>query len=272
MPFETKTWVNGIGQANARLNDDALNDLEDRIDDAVSTGIVIESANGHETSFHAADATHNGTTDPCGYFGYNVAGTGGQRDAGENSLWIGVEGDYEDDSGVHWSEINVDYWSSAGVSKRFYAFGVNRSTNAGHHRFIADHSQGFAIDGVINRNNFLFQPGTVSERTTTFRYTGGSGEYLQIGGEGGSAPSRMYIGPTMLTDNNGIIIRNGGLVGIGTDQGGTSGCGLNLLQCTSAPGSGETDVAQIYVDESGGKHRLMVRFPTGAAQQFAIEP
>jgi hypothetical protein len=45
-----------------------------------------------------------------------------------------------------------------------------------------------------------------------------------------------------------------------------------LLNKGSNPGSAPTDKAFLYVDESGGKIRLMVRFPTGDAQQIAIEP
>lgn len=40
----------------------------------------------------------------------------------------------------------------------------------------------------------------------------------------------------------------------------------------TAPGNSATDFARLYFDKSGGKVRLMVIFPTGAAQQLAIEP
>lgn len=40
----------------------------------------------------------------------------------------------------------------------------------------------------------------------------------------------------------------------------------------AAPGAPAANTARIYVDDSGGKSRLMVRFPSGAAQQISIEP
>ena len=39
-----------------------------------------------------------------------------------------------------------------------------------------------------------------------------------------------------------------------------------------APGVGPVNTARLYVDNSGGKTRLMVQFGTGVAQQIAIEP
>jgi hypothetical protein len=51
---------------------------------------------------------------------------------------------------------------------------------------------------------------------------------------------------------------------------GTASAVLELAQgsAPAAPSSG----VRLYADTSGGKTRLMARFPTGAAQQVAIEP
>lgn len=47
---------------------------------------------------------------------------------------------------------------------------------------------------------------------------------------------------------------------------------LTVEKVSSAPGAPSAGRGVLYFDESGGKIRLMVRFPTGAAQQVAIEP
>jgi hypothetical protein len=44
---------------------------------------------------------------------------------------------------------------------------------------------------------------------------------------------------------------------------------ITTMTAPAAPASGR---GRLYVDLSGGKNRLMVRFPTGAVQQIAIEP
>ena len=44
------------------------------------------------------------------------------------------------------------------------------------------------------------------------------------------------------------------------------------LRGTSTPNAPADTGAKLYVDQSGGKDRLMVRFNTGASQQIAIEP
>ena len=56
----------------------------------------------------------------------------------------------------------------------------------------------------------------------------------------------------------------------GVDLEGASGF-LRLPTSSNIPAGAAGKVA-LYVDTSGGKHRLMAIFPTGAAQQIAIEP
>lgn len=56
----------------------------------------------------------------------------------------------------------------------------------------------------------------------------------------------------------------------GFDFEGASGF-LRLPTSTNIP-AGATGKVALYVDTSGGKHRLMAIFPTGVAQQIAIEP
>ena len=51
----------------------------------------------------------------------------------------------------------------------------------------------------------------------------------------------------------------------------TAGKGVTVQGTTGINNEG-TNSATIYTDESGGKQRLMVIFPTGAAQVIATEP
>ena len=65
---------------------------------------------------------------------------------------------------------------------------------------------------------------------------------------------------------------SGGIVGV---RGGslTTPGGLSFYTYGASPPAAPADsTGVLYTDTSGGKIRLMVRFPTGAAQQIAIEP
>ena len=47
---------------------------------------------------------------------------------------------------------------------------------------------------------------------------------------------------------------------------------IEVLTVPSLPSAPASGAMRLYSDESGGKQRLMVRFPSGAVQQIAIEP
>jgi len=65
--------------------------------------------------------------------------------------------------------------------------------------------------------------------------------------------------PMQLSAERGLVL-NGAVPTVTVDK---------VAVAPSAPAAGQ---GVLYFDESGGKIRLMVRFPTGAAQQIAIEP
>ena len=79
----------------------------------------------------------------------------------------------------------------------------------------------------------------------------------------------------MYLDNANNVLLQASTVGIMkvSDPLANAGSGLDLQSFgaspPSAPAAGR---GLIYLDTSGGKVRLMARFPTGAAQQVAIEP
>ena len=76
-----------------------------------------------------------------------------------------------------------------------------------------------------------------------------------------------------LNSANGGSLRRGGTA---IAYWGNAVFGVNygvLYNKQTAPGAPAADTAIVYVDDNGaGKLRLMVRFPSGAAQQIAIEP
>jgi hypothetical protein len=59
---------------------------------------------------------------------------------------------------------------------------------------------------------------------------------------------------------------------VGVTNGSSGGGALELSEMT-APAAPATNNVRIYAEDNGsGKTRLMALFPTGAAQQIAIEP
>lgn len=65
--------------------------------------------------------------------------------------------------------------------------------------------------------------------------------------------------PFELSSTNGFLITG-------------TGNFIDVTKIPSVPSAPSADTARLYVDSSGGKNRLMVRFPSGAAQQISIEP
>ena len=54
--------------------------------------------------------------------------------------------------------------------------------------------------------------------------------------------------------------------------GNMSATGFLELPEVTAPAAPAANKGRLYFEDSGGKTRLMARFPSGAAQQIAIEP
>lgn len=107
--------------------------------------------------------------------------------------------------------------------------------------------------------------------------TGGTGGQLSLtAGAGGNAPAAG--GTTNNGGNGGDVVLTPGAGGTGSTANGIPG-GVKIpaayLQFTemTAPAAGATNSVRVYVEDNGaGKTRLMALFPTGAAQQIAIEP
>ncbi len=93
----------------------------------------------------------------------------------------------------------------------------------------------------------------------------------------------MYAGTGYLVGNGTFIsfsdgsaysarLRSGGSTILGLVDSSTGGASFELTEMT-APAAPASNKARLYIEDNGsGKTRLMVIFPSGAAQQIAIEP
>lgn len=228
---------------------------------------------GTVSTVHMAENTFSGTQlDQVLFIGHNMTGSGSRINTSEHAIWLGLEYEYNTGSQVL-TEWNLDWLTSAGASYRYMAWNVDHANNKSEWLFRADGDNGFGIAGSAwSQRTFQWNPGA-STKTVSTRMGGAGSDVYQVGySDDTAAVSWMSFGPKIFSNNLGLHIRAGGIVGLGTYQGDTDGTGLNIAKCTTAPTVGINDVAQIYVDESGGKDRVMVRFGSGAAQQIAIEP
>ncbi len=113
-------------------------------------------------------------------------------------------------------------------------------------------------NGIYYSGGFLFQIGASGVLALTSSSLELKGTTLGFGASGGG--------------NDGLLSRVGagviGVRGASTSAGGA----LNFLEQT-APSAPASNQVVLYAEDNGsGKTRLMALFPTGAAQQVAIEP
>jgi len=188
------------------------------------------------------------------------------------------------------------------------AIGFVSSTNTGFARaadgsirFVVSGAQKIAIGGtggplrVINAmaadlqvsSNFILAgastvPGTAAAPLYRFVRSGGVGSttgFFRLGNAvdgigmsvGGVERARLnLVGALGVGDFSGGDPISG--IEIDKDAGGTDKGYLTMKELLAAP-AGVADKAQVFPEDNGaGKTRLMVQFPTGAAQQLAIEP
>ena len=111
---------------------------------------------------------------------------------------------------------------------------------------------------------------------------GQSGTALDVV-SGGTVAMRVGVGITAFTAAMGVgatapspdfnfVRRAAGIAAVASNIAGTAGAAVEFLEQT-APAAPAADRVRIYAEDDGaGKTRLMALFPTGAAQQIAIEP
>jgi hypothetical protein len=204
-------------------------------------------------SIHSASAIFNGTRDDVLYFGYNVLGTGGQRKAGEPSLWLAMESHYWNAT-QHLMELNLDYLSADGqTAKRFFAFNVDRETNQGWSAFASQ----FRVEYEMNTEDFQFwtHPGN---RKVIFRYAGADGERLQVGYlDNENTPDVISIGPKAVVSDSVLHVTKDGNVGIGMPyQFGAHASGvLGITNAAATPTSNPINGGIVYVEQGELKYR-----------------
>lgn len=91
---------------------------------ATGNGIKWPTTTGKYWSFYMAEGTFGENVDPATYWGYNVKSTGGRINTSTPAVWLGFEADYvtSEPAGVHTHEMNLDYISASGTTKRFMAW------------------------------------------------------------------------------------------------------------------------------------------------------
>lgn len=86
------------------------------------------------------------------------------------------------------------------------------------------------------------------------------------------ASGGLSFGGTVGVPNGGFTAAASGVVTVTTVGGGSSGAAFEFIEQT-APSAPSADRVRLYAEDNGsGKTRLMALFPSGAAQQIAIEP
>jgi len=234
---------------------------------AVRVGASSSGSNASILAGVDADVTVTSSTNVNSFvYGVTVAGTTDARASGilffdggvKYLLGVGSTG------AIKWDAAVYRAWMATGSTSGARMFqGLN---NAGSERFYID-----------NDGNTLTQALTVQGdcALTIVRVTGAgitTGASRLTLDQPSSTNSRIAaLGPDGST--NGILdvysYRSDGSNGVLVASLRASGLDIPSI---AAPGAPASSTARVYVDTSGGKVRLMVRFPTGAAQQIAIEP
>ena len=193
-------------------------------------------------------------------------------------------------SGTHWDAVNGRLSIGAGTSPagmlhtRASAASVISAVLQGAASQTANlqewrDSAGTLLSG-INSGGSILLGGTVQFRASSNRtfYSSGGGTLLTIlGGNGGAqtGSSGTFGWTVSATDStlalDTALVRAAAAV-VGITNGSTGGGAIEFTAMTapSAPSAGKGRAW--FEDNGSGKLRYMVRFPSGAAQQIAIEP
>jgi hypothetical protein len=134
--------------------------------------------------------------------------------------------------------------------------------------------------GLITiNNNVSIGNGAAATLSLDFNYAGGRRAVLAAP-VGASSGLHFYFedvigwtgGSALAGGAADDLIVSRSAAGVLAINGASAGASLEVTEMT-APSAPATNKARIYAEDNGsGKTRLMVLFPTGAAQQIAIEP
>src|SRR2546423_1987799 len=205
------------------------------------------------------------------FLGYNINAAGSRENYSEPSLHLAMEGDYNTGP-ARFCELHLQYKGIDSTVKRAFGFAVNRATHAISGQFTGSTWAWYKDNGSLwmqftNGSAISCAPGV------TFSRFGGVGPFLMHLNSAGTtylsllaflSGDRIAVGD----NNNGgpIVLRTAGNKEIRFDG------DMEMLKLASAP-SAVPRVARLFVQDDGsGKLRLMVQFPTGPAQQVALQP
>jgi hypothetical protein len=175
-------------------------------------------------------------------------------------------------------------WSAAGVVFTGLKFNVT-NTNSAAGSLLADLQVGGSSQFAVSKAGVITG---VLGATFTPAINPASISSIQIGwvtNSTGAFTSQFTLDPSgtafIFTSTNGVVkfstdsVLGRDAAAIFSFRGSTSttAAGVSFYSYgASPPAAGAASTARLYADTSGGKVRLMVIFPSGAAQQIAIEP
>lgn len=182
-------------------------------------------------------------------------------------------------------------WNASGVTFTGHLINVTNTASAAASRVFDAQVGGSSVfyvrkDGVLGTDT-AFSAGMMLNSATSFALFGRasylpSTSIVAIGDDGGGYPG-VRLGNAQYfswskqsgsTDSPDLSISRSA-AGIMALRGSTTTTAAAVNFYTygaSPPAAPAASTGVLYTDTSGGKIRLMVRFPTGAAQQIAIEP
>jgi hypothetical protein len=193
-------------------------------------------------------------------------------------------------------------WSGTAITLGPGDAGAGNSDRAGADLSIfAGQGTGSGAPGVLNfKTATVLGSGTTLQSLSTRWTIDASGHFLagtdnswDVGAPGATRPRSGYFGTKVLaplyqvgSTNTGIAEFIGGIAEVNNGSAGTqrdlylrnllvtdsSHTGFSDFAEIAAPAAPSADTARLYAVDVAGKTALYVRFPSGAAQQIAIEP
>lgn len=232
-------------------------------DSAETTGLKWAAAGSASlpTTTKGDLIAHNGTTDvrvPVGTDGYVLKANSAQS--------TGVE--WAADSTVTVSNM-TDTWNNGATT--FTALKMNvTDTASSSASMLMDLQVGGSTKLKVVKDGKLIA-GDIETGASGYGYFGFYGFKVKNSSYIGFAASASSVNASSAAPDTAFYRTAAGIMAIrGSST--SAGCSLEFIEQT-APTAGASNTVRIYAEDNGsGKTRLMALFPTGAAQQIAIEP
>jgi len=170
---------------------------------------------------------------------------------------MGIEADYYSDAVTHWSEWYVEYTVNGANDRRPFSCAVNQATHA-----VTCGIRGtLNIESSVGVQAFQFSDGAglVSQGHAYTQNVNAVSCIKQMNAAGATLKNILFLsaGDEVYVGDTGLPLR--------------AQSGIIVLPEATAP-AGAGNIAKVFCQDNGaGKTQLMVIFPSGVAQQLAIE-